>query len=510
MARVRSVMTTIRTVLPKTLGASAGVWIRLTLVLWIACTAGCSGDSQLGNSTSEEMDLGAEDVAPEVSPFTPCEDNTECLGGEICRGGNCREACAHDDPCSGVFEACALDRSYCVECVDETHCGRNQECRENRCVFSCAGDAACQDGFHCDSGSGRCVEDECETDEECGGGFRCLRMVCVPIDAIVCQADSRWCDGNVLVTCSRDGTSESRDACDEQVCVTSDDGARCADVICTPNEIGCSDRETAFLCDGTGTVQTDSTCAEGRYCADGTCRDEACEPQSQICDGDVLLSCNEEGTSTTATRCAELSECSESAFGCSCVERSCELRTCSPGSARCVGESRQECTRDGLTYLEPVDCGDDEVCIAGTCQPESCEPAAVLCAGDVLVECDGDGNGYSQMDCTDTTEICVQLDDSAECQSRVCEPDSAVCIPSATGLATCDYRGTFATTRVCDVEEYCSNGACVPDVCAHESGNQCVDGDVQQCNALGSGFELVEQCDEATEACRAGACEPRE
>jgi hypothetical protein len=86
------------------------------------------------------------------------------------------------------------------------------------------------------------------------------------------------------------------------------------------------------------------------------------------CDGDDVVTCNATGSGFERRSCGAESECQDNSFGCSCVNGGCELRVCTPGTARCVGESIQECADDGLAYLTPVDCDAGEICVSGVCE----------------------------------------------------------------------------------------------------------------------------------------------
>jgi cysteine-rich repeat protein len=77
---------------------------------------------------------------------------------------------------------------------------------------------------------------------------------------------------------------------------------------------------------------------------------------------------------------------------------------------------------------------------------------------------------------------------------------------AGTSVVACDARGSEETITDCPDDTYCSGGACLPQLCEPGSGSVCVSGDVQRCNALGSGYLLVDDCDDDNQLCRDGAC----
>ena len=370
----------------------------------------------------------------------------------------------------------------------------------------CDADSDCEAGFHCQPGGDQCVPDRCREDEDCDPGSRCLDRDCVPVDEAICDSESTLCEGNTLVRCSGDGMTEDRTDCDDLVCLEADEDARCAERICSPFEAGCLDPETAFSCDGTGAVLSDFPCAEGRYCDEGSCRDQACEPDSAICQGNVAVVCDELGASSTTIVCSEEATCVDSGFGCSCQAGTCEVRVCQPSTASCIEGARHPCAADGLSLLEPETCDDDEVCVAGECLPEVCQPGALTCAAEILLECNTDGTTRDETDCAATDQICEIIDESAECADTVCEPDASECNEGGTTVATCDARGASTEEIECRLDQHCAGGACVTDLCVQGSEARCVEDDVKRCSATGSGFVLVQDCDDETQHCREGAC----
>lgn len=476
---------------------------QLAALFFAAALAGCG--NQAGGEDAAQSDTAGGSEAPDV-PLVDCEDNSQCVGGEVCRGRLCREACGIDDACTGPLPVCDEGLGICVACTDDQDCGADEACLDNTCEFFCTNNQACERGHHCDHESGGCIENECEEDADCSGGFHCRLFACLPIDDIVCESNSRHCDDNTMVGCSGDGTHEVRLDCAERVCIGAEAGVRCAERVCQPNRAGCLDDLTAFSCDATGTTITAIPCRNDRYCEEGHCRDPLCEANTVSCQGNTLVACDERGTSLVTTACGEQAHCNGSDFGCTCVAGACEERLCRPSSARCVGDSRQPCADDGLSYLDVRTCEDDHVCVAGACMPNLCEGGHSVCVGDVLVECRENGSSRDETDCASSGQICGGLAGSATCRVRACQPDHSTCSDSGTTVVECDTRGASTHETECDSGQYCSDGACVPDVCPPGEGVRCVEGDLRRCNDLGSGYELVETCDRETQRCEDAEC----
>ena len=488
-----------------------------SLLLSLIVLAACGTD---GGDLTPRLDVGADvadssadagdDATADTGPvLTACEDNTDCAGGEVCREGFCRQSCASSDDCTGELPACDTALGYCVGCVTDDDCGDNAVCEDAACTFFCETDLACAADEFCDVPTGVCLDRECASAADCSGGFTCDDYRCVPIDDIICTPDAARCsdDGGAVFTCNGDGTVEAESACGtEQVCIDGDGGAACLDVVCTPNDLGCLDDATAFLCDATGTEQAELPCAGGQYCEAGACRDQVCAPDTITCDGNAVVTCDGRGASATVEVCADTADCAGSDFGCTCVDGACETRTCTPGTARCAGNSVQACAEDGLGYDAPEACDASEICVAGACVTRECTAGTRECAGDTLVVCNEDGTRRDETSCAAAGELCTGSAATAACTARVCTPDAIACDATGTAVVTCDARGSAESTTACPAGTYCTGGACLDQVCAPGSGDVCVDGDVQRCNARGSGYLLVDDCDAETQRCRAGAC----
>jgi hypothetical protein len=473
------------------------------------------GSLDLGMDSATEDASMPDTSVPDAGPtLTPCTSNVECAGGEVCRAGFCRTSCSSASECTGALSECDEDAGYCVGCTLDEHCGANEACVDRTCEFFCRGNTACDADEYCVLATGACAERECELSNQCPGGFRCDSFLCVPIDDIVCVADSVTCSGEntAVLRCNADGTMEAMEACDVGTrCVAEAGAATCDAILCEANELGCADNATAFVCDATGTVRTDTDCGAGRYCASGACQDQVCTPSSVSCMGAGVLSCDALGAAETFEACSARAECSGSSFGCSCASGSCMTRVCVPASTRCAVTGFQTCSADGLSWGNVTGCAMDETCVPalGTCAPVLCTANSRECMTDVLVACDATGTVRTTTNCAASSQICTGSGPSAACTARVCVPGSLACNAGFDSVLECDARGASLSSTACPSGDYCSAGGCVAEVCTPGSLSRCLGGDVRQCNAIGSAYQLMDDCT-ASETCvenaSGGAC----
>ena len=239
------------------------------------------------------------------------------------------------------------------------------------------------------------------------------------------------------------------------------------DEVCEPDEIGCLDEHTAWVCSADGTEQVEATCREDQLCLDGACRAAVCTPDTTICQGNARLICNDTGTAQTVDSCDTSATCEDTGLGCACSAGFCVPRSCEPYSARCVGNAAQSCDANGVRYGDLQECGSNG-CYAGRCLSETCTPGATLCAGQILLTCDADGAGYAETTCEET---CGGPDGSAACVEQVCTPLTATCVDGDT-LAQCNQQGTGTVNIDCDPDERCEGGVCLNDTCVPECGTR--------------------------------------
>lgn len=350
----------------------------ISWLLTFGLLAACGGDTNNGlndagdgsGDIGTDNDAGSDATADTGINLASCDDNFDCRGGEVCRGGLCREACAESDPCTGPLAACDDAAGFCVQCLEDTDCPSSRICVGRICEFFCTDDDACPQGQRCNLTSGECLEPECEGDADCPGGFACRAFVCSPIDEQICTPDTSTCQGNSVVTCSRDGTQFRSTSCEagERCVADSPTAAECRVTVCSPDSIGCIDAASAYSCDATGTVQTRVPCGRDEFCVEGVCEVQACEPGATRCEGDSLATCDALGSSETIIACDDTEECADATFGCRCTGGECFVRRCTPGATRCVGSGFQECDEQGANWSAVETCPGATTCRDGACR----------------------------------------------------------------------------------------------------------------------------------------------
>jgi hypothetical protein len=326
-------------------------------------------------------------------------------------------------PCESVEECDAGE--LCVDalcrkpCSAEEPCsGARDVCDEERGVcVQCLGDADCGESQLCALPQGECQNVECLGDSDCLEGERCAANRCVE------------------------------------------------DLACVPNEIGCIDASTAFVCAADGSERIAAPCRGDQICLGGACRTQICAPSTATCSGSARIVCDATGTEASVESCEDA--CSDGGFGCTCSADACVARVCAPGSARCVGNAAQRCEGQGVGFGALEDCGQDS-CIAGRCLDESCTPGARFCSGQTLLVCQQDGFGFDQTTCA---EACDGADGVAQCAEQICEPLSQQCA-NATTLRLCNASGTETALVPCGASQACENGACVEQSCVPECGSR--------------------------------------
>ena len=297
--------------------------------------AGCGDDSTA--ACDPDCFFGVCDVqAGEcVNPDT-CQNDGECIPGYTCGdAGTCEpiNTCASTEECaSGICEdGVCQNGGGClkpVDCVARTFCADDNTCRPDRCY-----DKTCEQGT-CQPSTGECVvQDPCDGEGDCSSPERCIDGQC--------QTEEEFCSA---LTCERGVCGFEAEACVD-----------------------------ARNCQG-----MDSMCLQGSFCDDETnqCRNDLCV-QNDIDCGDNGVCDPATGECVNAETCNSRDDClNEPRTVCiegDCVEDPIDCTEPCPGNQICERES------DTAECIEPqqcetsVDCKDDRECGGGPClEPTSC------------------------------------------------------------------------------------------------------------------------------------------
>jgi hypothetical protein len=209
----------------------------------------------------------------------------------------------------------------------------------------------------------------------------------------ICQPGDSWCDGDILMSCNASGIAEI-----EQDCSTLSN--TCEIGACKESENRCEKRprssgtrwcdgEILMACDGQGSSEVVKDCSsDSNTCNTGVCNSTTrqCELEpltsnTSWCEGDVLYRCDGSGSSVVSQDCLELSD-------------ACNTGVCVAGENRCDTNPREENT----VCFEFGRCDGSGSCI--------CTPGDTWCYENQLVSCNGSGYVNSIKDCGLLGNVC--------------------------------------------------------------------------------------------------------
>ncbi len=235
----------------------------------------------------------------------PCGQDWQCES-DVCIGApgdgkRCRACVPSAKECSGdIATICSADGLAFVQGPIDCS-STNAACVDGQCLpIVCEPNAhTCKDGIDgdvwaCDAtGTASSVSDDCVASQHCvqnGAAAACVADVCV--------ASQPSCDGDVATMCNADGTGFELGGTD---CATTPNhvcsGGQCLPVICDPFTFYCQNNSVYFCNSSNGVSSTLSdACAANEYCENATCKLQLCAPGSPVCNGDLLTSCNAQGS----------------------------------------------------------------------------------------------------------------------------------------------------------------------------------------------------------------------
>ena len=418
-------------------------------------TGGGGGGTDATDTAADTVTDTASDTATDTAADTAtdtaadttvgCTGDLDCRGGELCRDGQCREACGPADPCTGDLSVCDPEARICVGCATATDCAAAESCIEGTCRFVCDQNADCEPGQRCDLASGSCVAG-CDDDIDCPGGQRCQEGTCVAIAPQICSPFASACEGNNLLICRADGSAFDRNPCPTgTVCSASAAGAACEAQICAPGTSSCFDSRTLSVCAADGLSEDLVACTGGGTCSAGVCRAASiCTPNALLCDGGDAYRCNAAGTATSLVdTCSSTEICTAGA----CVSTAGRCSTgldCPALPTSCDGNVRVSFRAGGA-------------CVGGTCD-------------------------YSA----------VQRRTNCELTGQVCDEATASCVEPACPLteADCPFSIPLLDPIACACVACLSNGDC-------GSGQSCSDGTCVGGGGGASDCTNDTQCEEA-------------
>jgi len=457
-------------------------------------------DTTADSSTTDTAVDTTVDTAADTAPDTTvgCNVDLDCRGGQVCSGGQCREACGPADPCTGELSVCDPDARICVGCVTATDCGASESCVDGTCRFVCDRNADCEPGQRCDIASGSCVSG-CDTDIDCPGGQRCQAGACVAIVPQICSPFASACEGNNLLICRADGSAFDRNPCPTgTVCSATAAGAACEAQICAPGTSSCFDGRTLAVCAADGLSEDFVACTGGGTCAAGVCQAASiCTPNALLCDAGDAYRCNAAGTATTlvdnctATEICTAGACVSTAgrcttgLDCPALPTSCDgnVRVSFRAGGSCVGgtcdysavQRRTNCELTGQVCDDAT-----ATCVASACPltEADCPPSAplldaVACA---CVACFSNGDCGGGQTCAGGT--CIGGGGGSDCTNDTQCTNAAISLGGTGEGATCDLD-----TNTCYTLSSCNTATGGTDI----FNADCPSGTTCQASLLGGG-----------------------
>lgn len=194
--------------------------------------------------------------------------------------------------------------------------------------------------------------------------FGCWTSPTDGAQCLACEANTRSCRGDLLVTCDADGLILAEETCafgcSERI---GDDGCN----QCTPSTTTC-DGADRVVCGGDGLEVSRETCTYGCDSTDGRC--DACAPKTTECSGDEFVTCDGAGNIVSAEDCLDGADaCNEGRCTSSGCARSPLTGVACDDGSNCTAMS--ECRDGTCVRLQGVDCDDGNPCTVDRCAPST-------------------------------------------------------------------------------------------------------------------------------------------
>lgn len=324
----------------------------------VACEPDCFFgicDVQVGDCVNPDRCQDDDDCIPgyecgelgTCEPINTCSSTVECASG-ICQDGVCQNGSGCRKP---------------VDCVARSFCAEDNTCRPDRCY-----DKTCEQGT-CQPSTGECVvQDPCDGEGDCSAPERCIDGQC--------QTEEEFCSA---LTCERGVCGfEAEECVDAQNCrgmdslcleesFCDDETNQCRDDLCARNDIDCGDNgvcdpATAECVNAETCRSTDDCLNDPRtVCVEGNCVEDPVDCPSP-CPGNQ-----------TCERQSDTAECVE-------PER-CETSVDCKGDRECGGGPCLAPTRCRADRFEPNDVESDVTSFSSFARSGSVQ--ATLCSGDI-------------------------------------------------------------------------------------------------------------------------------
>jgi hypothetical protein len=348
-----------------------------------------------------------------------------------------------------------------------TMCGPGQFCLMDDEDAECS-DTSCIAGeLMCDGD----VATKCKADGSgpVAGGVDCAKnkQVCYlgKCQDATCVAGEKVCQQNDVYLCSGSGTSmalladcQATEVCDSKL-------GTCRPRVCEPGKLDCdSTRVTECNEFGSAWEQSGTDCAaRGEVCVAGGCKKQTCTPSSSFCNGGDVYQCDSAGIGSSLWQ-----TCHPDYYHCEAFPSSnyatCTYNECQPGQQLCDGNVIKTCNADAMLPATGTDCGNDMYCEDAACKPRVCTPFHYVCKDKDIYYCDDYGRlAYLVQDCSNGTACQANGSGGAACITLPCEPAETSCVENKVGTCGADGSALATVTQDCTADG---------NVC--DNANQCV------------------------------------
>jgi len=412
----------------------------------LICTA-CSGSSTAAPSTAPKPGSNA----------TVCDPGARrCEGHDILR---CDATGGEEVVESTCFSELCRVRAGEPVCPPTT-CAANLPTCDGSIATKCKvdGSGPVAGGVDCAASKQSCIEGTCRD--------------------VRCVAGTRSCEGNRVYLCAPDGSSLSivEYCADNQEC--SDTLGTCIGKICEPNKSTCSgSRVTTCNSSGTNWLPASPDCADdGKACVAGSCEERVCTPSTTYCRDGNLYQCDPTGSSTTLSKTCRpgFEHCEVTPAG---LYAFCVADVCTAGYKLCAGDVIKTCNANGSLPAEGIACAKDEYCENAECKPRLCKLGTYYCKDQSVYSCEPNGPQlYTQCGVGEECRaLLTDVDESVDpsfyadlvwCVTPSCPPSHADCVLNKVGACAADGSSLSVVTsdcaadgKVCTADLTCASSA---------------------------------------------------
>jgi hypothetical protein len=386
---------------------------RLNQVAQIGGTAQYNNGQAFFAANPAGLDAALQAVFGAIQCATPCSNDGDCPGTDVCQNGTCAPPCDNNTDCPG------------------------QQCVSGHCVTPCSGDAECATGA-CENGT--CVP-PCETNTDCPGDKVCDLGVCKPPcqNTGDCPSGKDCVAGVCTLPCNFNGDCPGGQVCEAGHCQTPPPCDTSSDC---PSGTACTQGNCLPPCNNSSDCPAEAICEQGTCYQPPPCTIDAHCPGTEACiSGICLPPCQD-----TLTDCPSDFQC---------VQGQCRPPGNCTENADCIGKVCAEDEHGNRECLPPCqytsDCPTGQVCELGQCQGSCAEESGCLTPNPSdACRC---GGGF---ECDTGGGICTQT-----CDVEFPCPAGQQCVE---GL--CAGKAIDPCVRACKAGERCgmdTNGACVGD-----------------------------------------------